>query len=224
MTHQLAVDTSGSFCSVALQRADGVVFHAESEGNGDHFERLSPLVESVSAQAQVPVADLAQVVIGLGPGSFTGLRIGMSFVKGLSCAVRIPLVGRSSFHAIARRRAMTADAEITRVLVVSDARRQEVFRAEYEVRGGEVSEVQAAEIVAEDTVRAWLERTGGVVVTPLRDWAIPGVQMVVESRISEGLLALGGSFGEFSVSDVALLEPDYIRGVSAKSIAERTGA
>lgn len=223
MTHRLAVDTSGSFCSVALQRADGVVFHAESEGNGDHFERLSPLVESVSAQAQVPVADLAQVVIGLGPGSFTGLRIGMSFVKGLSCAVRIPLIGRSSFHAIAARRAMTGDAD-KRIMVVSDARRQEVFRAEYEVRGSEVSEVQAAEIVAEDEIRAWVGRTGGVVVTPLRDWAIAGVHALVESRISEGLLALGGSFGAFSVSDVALLEPDYIRGVSAKSIAERTGA
>ena len=69
MGHRLAVDTSGSFCSVALERADGVVFHAESEGNGDHFEQLPPLVESVGAQASVRLVDLAQVVIGLGPGS-----------------------------------------------------------------------------------------------------------------------------------------------------------
>lgn len=223
MTHRLAVDTSGSFCSVALQRADGVVFHAESEGNGDHFEKLPPLVESVSAQASVRLVDIAQVVIGLGPGSFTGLRIGMSFAKGLSCAAKVPLVGVSSLYAVAKRRAMSGLGD-GRILVVSDARRQEVFRAEYEIAGRQTLEVEAASIAAESTVGEWLRRTGGVVVTPLRGWDIAGVNLTVESRISEGLLELSGEVGSFSVGDVALLEPDYIRGVSAKSIAERTRA
>ncbi len=223
MAHRLAIDTSGSFCSVALQRADGVVFHAESEGNGDHFERLPPLVESVCNQAQVRLLDLAQVVIGVGPGSFTGLRIGMSFAKGVACAGKVPLVGVSSFLGIAKRRAMIEEANGL-FLVVSDARRREVFMSEYQLVKGDVVQTQAPTIAAEVTVSEWTDRTGGVVVAPLREWAVPGVNLVIESRISEGLLVVDQPGEGFSWQAVSLLEPEYLRGVSAKSIAERSGA
>ncbi len=223
MKHRLAVDTSGSFCSVALQHADGGVFHVESEGNGDHFEQLPRLVDSLVAQASIQVGDLGQILIGIGPGSFTGLRIGMSFVKGLACAVRVPLVGLSSFYAVAKCRAMTG-VENGPMLVVSDARRREVFCAEYEITSSDVLEVQPARIVGEHLVEKWISETGGVVVTPLRGWVVEGVQMIVEPRISEGLLALPTSIDGYSVSQIALLEPDYVRGVSAKSIAERRGS
>ncbi len=223
MAHRLAIDTSGSFCSVALQRADGVVFRAESEGNGDHFERLPPLVESLCNQAQVRLLDLAQVLIGVGPGSFTGLRIGMSFAKGVACAGQVPVVGVSSFLGVAMRRAMIEGAQGP-ILVVSDARRQEVFAGEYEVVGGEAVRSQTPTILADVTVSQWVERTGGVVMTTLREWVIPGVDLVIESRIAEGLLAVNPPRGTFSWHTVALLEPEYVRGVSAKSIAERRGA
>jgi tRNA threonylcarbamoyl adenosine modification protein YeaZ len=223
VAHRLAIDTSGSFCSVALQRADGVVFHVESEGNGDHFERLPPLVESLCDQAQVRLLDLAQVVIGVGPGSFTGLRIGMSFAKGLACAGKVPIAGLSSFLGIAKRRAMVEGASGP-LLVISDARRQEVFAGEYRLEGGDVVQVQAPTIVADSAVSEWIQRTGGVVATPLREWTVSGVDVIVESRISEGLLGLDRPLAAFSWQRVALLEPEYVRGVSAKSIAERSGA
>lgn len=223
MAHRLAIDTSGSFCSVALQRADGVVFHAESEGNGDHFERLPPLVESLCEQTQVRLVDLTQVVIGVGPGSFTGLRIGMSFAKGVACAGKVPLVGVSSLLGVAKRRAMV-EGSSGPLLVVSDARRQEVFAGEYRIEGGDVVEIQAPTIIAEAAVSEWVARTGGVVVTPLREWGLSGINLIVESRISEGLLGVDRPPGAFSWERVALLEPEYVRGVSAKSIAERSGA
>lgn len=223
MAHRLAIDTSGSFCSVALQRTDGVVFHDESEGNGDHFERLPPLVESLCNQAQVRLLDLAQVVIGVGPGSFTGLRIGMSFAKGLACAGKIPVVGVSSLLGVAQRRAMIEGAKGP-ILVVSDARRQEVFAGEYQISGGVAVQTQMPTIAAEGTVSEWVGRTGGLVVTPLREWVVSGVDLVIESRVSEGLLAVKQPHETFSWQTVALLEPEYLRAVSAKSIAERSGA
>jgi tRNA A37 threonylcarbamoyladenosine modification protein TsaB len=110
------------------------------------------------------------------------------------------------------------------ILVVSDARRQEVFAGEYEVVGGEAVRSQTPTILADVTVSQWVERTGGVVMTTLREWVIPGVDLVIESRIAEGLLAVNPPRGTFSWHTVALLEPEYVRGVSAKSIAERRGA
>jgi len=162
-------------------------------------------------------------MIGVGPGSFTGLRIGMSFAKGVACAGKVPLVGVSSFLGVAMRRAMIEGARGP-MLVLSDARRHEVFAGEYEVAGGQAVVVQTPTIRADLTVSEWLERTGGVVVTMLRDWVIPGVNVVVESRIAEGLLALNSPQEAFSWQAMALLEPEYVRAVSAKSIAERRGA
>jgi tRNA threonylcarbamoyl adenosine modification protein YeaZ len=223
MGHRLAIDTSGSFCSVALHRSDGFVFHVESEGNGDHFERLSPLVESLCSQAQVGLLDLTRIVIGVGPGSFTGLRIGMSFAKGVASAGKVPIVGVSSFLGVAKRRAMVEGASGP-LLVISDARRQEVFAGEYRIEDGHVIEVNAPFISADCSVSRWVDATGGVVVTPLREWALSGIDLVVEPRISEGLLGIDRSTGAFSWEELALVEPEYVRGVSAKSIAERSGS
>ena len=120
----LAIDTSGSFCSVALRRVDGAVFHRASEGAGDHFERLSALVSELCAESGVALADVAEVVIGSGPGSFTGLRIGFSFAKGLAVARRLPIIGVSSFFGAAASLVGEFSGD---VLVVADARRDEVF-------------------------------------------------------------------------------------------------
>ncbi len=109
-------------------------------------------------------------------------------------------------------------------LVVSDARRREVFMSEYQLVKGDVVQTQAPTIAAEVTVSEWTDRTGGVVVAPLREWAVPGVNLVIESRISEGLLVVDQPGEGFSWQAVSLLEPEYLRGVSAKSIAERSGA
>jgi tRNA threonylcarbamoyl adenosine modification protein YeaZ len=167
--------------------------------------------------------DLAQVMIGVGPGSFTGLRIGMSFAKGVACAGKVPLVGVSSFLGLAMRRAMIGGARGP-LLVVSDARRQEVFSGEYAVAGGQAVCAQEPTIRPDVTVSQWVERTGGEVVTMLRGWVVPGLDLVVESRIAEGLLAVNSPQERFSWQAVALLEPEYVRAVSAKSIAERRGA
>jgi hypothetical protein len=94
----LAIDTSGSFCSIALRRGDGVTVERASSGEGDHFERLPDLVAETLRVGQLSACDLSAIVVGLGPGSFTGLRIGLSYAKGLATAARVPLLGVSSFE------------------------------------------------------------------------------------------------------------------------------
>jgi tRNA threonylcarbamoyl adenosine modification protein YeaZ len=227
----VAIDTSGSFCSVALRRADGSVVYRESAGEGDHFERLPELVRDVCLEAGVSPATVGQIRIGTGPGSFTGLRIGMSFAKGLAVAHRIPLVGISSFlaaaHSISRR------GEVDGALaVISDARRDEVFMATYAVSaragcGAWVVEVSPARIVPTDHVVAWqAEQSGRRVYSSIRGFAPRGVlNVAVESRIAEGLLEVEGvDETPFSLDRVSLLEPTYLRAVAAKSIEERRGA
>jgi tRNA threonylcarbamoyl adenosine modification protein YeaZ len=221
----LALDSSGSFCSVAVRMVDGVIHHRQSDGGGDHFERISALVHEALRTSGVQVADLGHIRIGVGPGSFTGLRIGMSFAKGLAAAAKLPLVGVSSFAAVAQ--ALYLDgrgASREHVLVIADARRDEVFVAEYLVNSQGVDERFAPRIEPVSFVRQWQSNhAAGVVATPNVGFQLAdGIPLTVESKVAKGLLLLDvGPMPHFSFTQLSDLEPNYLRAVAAKSIEER---
>jgi tRNA threonylcarbamoyl adenosine modification protein YeaZ len=219
----LAIDTSGSFCSVALH--DGRAIHwCHSSGEGDHFEQLPSLVRAVCADAQASIRQLTGVLVGVGPGSFTGIRIGMSFAKGLAWATRIPCVGVCSFLGAAASYA--APGSFTgRITVVSDARRSELFYGVYEAAVGVVSVVSEPIILGVTEV---IERAqeGGSHLCTQRDMVIPGVKLEAAPRLSCGILSASQAYqsaqeGAFCVGDIAALAPCYIREVSAKTIQQR---
>lgn len=216
----LAIDTSGSFCSVALGKEGGRIFHRTTEGAGDHFERLTSLVAGVCADADCSIGDLTEVRIGLGPGSFTGLRIGMSFAKGLVVATRAALRGVSSFVGAAHAFLPRADG-VSEVAVVADARREEIFLQRFALADGEVRALGEAVIAPTGEIQAWALGAGRRVITPSRGFTIASVDMEEEPGISQGILRVECPDEAFSMERVALLEPDYLRAVSAKSIEER---
>lgn len=225
----LAIDTSGSYCSVAVSDAHGVIASLESQGDGDHFERLSGMVLDLLERAKVGASELVQIRIGIGPGSFTGLRIGMSFAKGLAVALKIPLVGISSFSAAGWVGLHDQAALLcTGCLVIADARRDEVFLAEYSRENvSSFNEVRAPGIVPVDEVVKWqASHPEGSVISMQRDFQIAGLKAGVLRLMPAaalGLLRLPIQIDNqgFLVSQVAELEPSYIRAVAAKSIQER---
>jgi len=217
----LAIDTSGSFCSVAVTSGLGTLTALSSEGLGDHFEQLPLLVARVCADAGMATTDIRSVRIGVGPGSFTGLRIGMSFVKGLAWSLRVPLIGCSSLAGAAAA-TMLQDSSSQRVVVLADARRDEVFAAAY-TRGAPVVEERAPCIVPVGELRGpeW-SKPGTRWVTPQRDFTLEGVPLEGESDIARGLLSLVNDAAKgFDLGEIAALEPTYLRAVAAKTIEER---
>jgi tRNA threonylcarbamoyladenosine biosynthesis protein TsaB len=217
----LAIDTSGSFCSVAVSNGSGIRTAVSSAGSGDHFEQLPVLVGQVCADAGMSTTDIRSIRIGVGPGSFTGLRIGMSFVKGLACSLRVPLVGCSSLAGAAAA-AMSRDSSLPRVVVLADARRDEVFAAAYTRGVPGVEELAPCIVpVAELSGAVWA-KAGTAWVTPQRDFTLEGVPLRAESAIATGLLLLQANEAKsFDVGEIAALEPTYLRAVAAKTIEER---
>lgn len=122
----LGLDAAGMACSVALWR-DGAVRARRFEGMGrGQSERLVPMIEEVMAEARVDYTDLDAVAVTLGPGGFTGVRIGLATARGLALATGRPLVGISSFEAIAG--ALAQPERRGRVIaVVLDSKRAEVY-------------------------------------------------------------------------------------------------
>jgi tRNA threonylcarbamoyladenosine biosynthesis protein TsaB len=123
----LAFDTSGAGCSAALLGADGAVLarRAEPLARG-HAERLMPMIAGLLGEAGLAPSGLACIAVTVGPGTFTGIRIGLAAAQGLALAAARPLYGISSFDAVAA--AVPEEERAGRGLVVAiDSRRGDFF-------------------------------------------------------------------------------------------------
>jgi tRNA threonylcarbamoyladenosine biosynthesis protein TsaB len=97
----LAIDTATQFASVALYDADAVWAEHTWHSADSHTVELMPVLDRMLAQQRLSPRDLTGIVVSLGPGSFTGLRVGVSVAKGLAFAASIPLVGVPTLDALA---------------------------------------------------------------------------------------------------------------------------
>lgn len=97
----LAIDTSLGACSLALCDAGGVRLSLSEPMTRGHQERLPVMAEEAFAQTGIAPSDLTGIVVTLGPGSFTGLRVGLAFAKGLAVGLNIPLKGMGTLEALA---------------------------------------------------------------------------------------------------------------------------
>ena len=125
----LAFDTAGPDCAVAVARSAGgtpeILARANERIGRGHAERLMPMIEAVLREAGISFQDLDRVGATVGPGSFTGIRVGVAAARGLSLALDIAAVGVGSLDALLHPVART-DPTGTAVAVL-DARRSEVY-------------------------------------------------------------------------------------------------
>ena len=89
----LGLDTTGRDCSVCLSRGDDVIAHASEPLGRGHAERLAPMAAEVLARAGVRASEIARLAVVTGPGSFTGLRVALSYAKGFALPRRLPVIG-----------------------------------------------------------------------------------------------------------------------------------
>src|SRR4029450_6857593 len=132
----LALDTS-TVVNVGLARGDRVLATASVADRMAHVEELMPLVSECVDTAAVRVADLGQLVVGVGPGPFTGLRVGVVTARILSYVRRIGLRGVCSLDVLAAQFAPESPGEF---VVATDARRREVYWARYSPFGVRLEE------------------------------------------------------------------------------------
>lgn len=124
----LQIETSSTNTSVALAKNGELLAYKEQDSSGySHEKLLHPFIQEVLEQAKVKKADLNAVAVGTGPGSFTGLRIGVAAAKGLSYALDIPLLAVPTMELLARQVKQECDL----IISVIDARRMEVYSSVY---------------------------------------------------------------------------------------------
>jgi tRNA threonylcarbamoyladenosine biosynthesis protein TsaB len=132
----LAFDTATPYVTVALHDEGRLVSQRRSEQRMQHGERLAPLIEAVLADGDVVRQDLTAIAVGIGPGPFTGLRVGVVTARTLSFVLDIPVYGVCSLDVIALEAAHGPSPIGSDFVVATDARRKEVYLATYDAEGG----------------------------------------------------------------------------------------
>ncbi len=218
----LCIETGTDICSVGIARDGELVSLRESAEGRDHAKHVGVFVNELLSETGIAPEELDAVAVGMGPGSYTGLRIGVSFAKGLCYGLQIPLVAIGSLDALAQVAIEDNEAGILAVEAwdeallcpMVDARRMEVYTRLYSATGEPLSDVRA-EIVGEDSFADVREKRQLVIfgngaakcrevlsdatyinVAP----SARGLARLAEQRLQEG-----------KTEDIAYFEPFYLK-------------
>ena len=215
MTHILCLETATTNCSVALSINGEVV--AMQEDNAlkySHAERLHVFITDVLEEAGITKDKLQAIAVSKGPGSYTGLRIGVSAAKGLCVALDVPLISVDTLGALSRKLTVN-DGEL--IIPMLDARRMEVYSAVFDNSGNSIRETQA-QILDETSFIEYLDK--GVVqfigngVEKFKEICEhPNARFVLEELPSSMQMAALAQekFNANDLEDVAYFEPYYLK-------------
>lgn len=218
----LCIETGTDICSVGLARDGELVSLRESDEGRDHAKNVAVFVDELLRENDVAAEELSAVAVGMGPGSYTGLRIGVSFAKGLCYGLQIPLVAVGSLDSLVQVAREDYEAGIIDVerwedallCPMVDARRMEVYTQMFDAKGQSLNEVKA-EIVAEDSFAEW--RNGRPFVI-FGNGAAKCQEVLTDAILinvtpsARGLAALAHQrFEAGKTEDIAYFEPFYLK-------------
>ena len=154
----LHIETSTSVCSVAVSEDGKVIFDKVDRTGNNHAEALGSFVDEAMSFADSHAIPLDAVAVSGGPGSYTGLRIGVSMAKGVCYALDIPLISVSTLELMCVPVLLRYDDMEENALLcpMIDARRMEVYASLYDRALKPVRDIQA-DVVDSDTYRKWLD-------------------------------------------------------------------
>lgn len=206
----LHLETSTKVCSVALSRSGELLAIEELEEAGySHGENLTVFIERVLEKAQVSKNELNGISVASGPGSYTGLRIGVATAKGLCYSLKIPLIAIDSLSALAE----LDDSNQTKSAVI-DARRMEVYNCFFDADGNKLKEI-SADIIDENSYREFQPFTYfGDGAQKLEEvWKERSCTINTEIKSSaKGQVKIAyRKFQDSDFEDVAYFEPFYLK-------------
>ena len=211
----LLIETATKSCSVSLASDDKIIAtKQEVNEQYSHAEKLTVFIAELFKNQDFTIQDLDAVAVSKGPGSYTGLRIGVSTAKGLCYALDIPLVAISTLRAMAFGMAKKEESDLYCPMI--DARRMEVYNAFFNAENKEIRGVQA-DIINEQSYKKELEKS----VLFFGDGAEKCKQMIQHpnARFIDGIFPsskdmleiANEKFAEKDFEDVVYSEPFYLK-------------
>lgn len=152
MTYILNIETATKNCSVSISKEGKTIALKElNDGNYSHAEKLHELIEQVVLEAKIALSDLKAIAVSKGPGSYTGLRIGVSAAKGLCFALDLPMISTNTLQSLA----LSVSMETGYKIPLLDARRMEVYSQVFNEKNEKIRAVYA-DIIDSDSFSDFL--------------------------------------------------------------------
>ncbi|PHR70444.1 MAG: tRNA (adenosine(37)-N6)-threonylcarbamoyltransferase complex dimerization subunit type 1 TsaB [Lutibacter sp.] len=210
----LNIETATKNCSVSLAENGKIIALKEvNDGGYSHAENLHVFVQDVLKEVNMTLKNVDAVAVSKGPGSFTGLRIGVSTVKGLCYALDIPLISTSTLQALA----LQVTKEKGLVIPMLDARRMEVYSAVFNTDNSLVREIQA-QVLDENSFATYLENNDvyfiGDGVSKTKEIITHKNAFFIDDKLPSANEMAQLSFDKFQqkdFEDVAYFEPFYLK-------------
>lgn len=210
----LSVDTAHAACSTCVfdTEMNRALSHVSEPMQRGHAERLTGMVSEAISSAGVSYADIDRLAACSGPGTFTGVRIGLAFVRGLAVVLKVPAVGITTFAALADRcRDATADRD---VWVVQDARRGEVYLQGFGRDGKPVHPASVLSVAAAEKLLS--DKAGMVVGSGARLVALPLGLAVADTGGIPDVATIARLAAHVTDTDTPAV-PFYLRAPDAKA-------
>ena len=226
MIYILNIETATRNCSVSLAKNGETILCREIAEQGySHAEKLHVFIEEILKEISISVNDLKAIAVSKGPGSYTGLRIGVSAAKGLCYALGIPLIAVDTLQVLAKQALSVIDYDGGYIVPMIDARRMEVYSAVFNSKHEKVRNIEA-EVITEQSFARW-DKTIYLVgdcqekcKTVLTDSNFIFLESIVYPSAKEMSALSFISYQNKSFVDVAYFEPyylkDFMAGVSKK--------
>ncbi len=214
MAYILNIETSTTNCSVSLSHKGETLVLKEDYGNGySHAEKLHVYVDEVLKEAKISTLQLDAIAVSKGPGSYTGLRIGVSAAKGLAFALNIPLISVSTLEALAHQ--VKADSGL--IIPMLDARRLEVYSAIFDTQFNSIRAIEA-QVLDETSFQSYLSENKvyfiGDGVSKTKALIDNNNAVFIENKLPSADQMSALSFNKYKKSDtedVAYFEPYYLK-------------
>ena len=219
----LMIETSTECCSVALSEGAQIVAARVNETPKQHASQLAPYVQEVLQEGGLTARDLDAVAVSEGPGSYTGLRVGVSTAKGLCFGAGKPLLGIDTLRILAGQ----AEGEFDRIVAMIDARRMEVYAAPFDRLGNKLDETRAVILDAGSFHKELEAGTVLFIGTGVEKFQAvcrhPNARFQTSFPLAAAMLQPAReALQKKEFKDVAYFEPfylkDFVAGISRKSV------
>lgn len=227
----LAIDTTSKTATAALCEDEKLISSYTQNTGLTHSETMLPMIESILKNARVGVDDIDIFACSTGPGSFTGVRIGVSIIKGLAFSKNKPCIGVSALEAMAQSIAPIAN-ENDVICPVMDARRDQLYNALFTVSGGklvrltddDISDANelATKLNAENKLVRPIGDGCGIIAPLLKNYKAAPELLLYPSGYSVAMTALSMYKNSENTSNFTdtLLSPQYLRPSQAERNAQ----
>jgi len=220
----LILETSTKVCSVAVFKGSALISLCETYTENQHASTLAPLIQQCLENAGIKISQLSAIGISSGPGSYTGLRVGLATAKGIAFGSDLPLISLDTLQGMAQTALRLAPISGYTVCPMLDARRMEVYCAFYSTEGLLLSDVSPV-ILNQEMFQEWKTKGSLICLGPGADKCSDLILSVEGNKWMKNILPSAGNFGNIIAEkfekkifeNLITFEPAYLKGIAATS-------